>query len=404
MLFKGTRKHSEIELNRILQSKGAYDNGETWPEYTFYEVNIIDRYFPLALDWLREISQEPLLLPSSLREARKDVYSEQQGRYPRILERVFQTGLLQPLAIRIGDVLFPEAKVSERVVANLDDIDATRLRAHLARFYVPGNMAIIIVGNVEPGEAMRAVEAAFGGLQPAGVDRSDTLPHLVPRQARSEIHTVFFPPAGQMTEIWRGFWTAGLSDPDRYVLRLISAYLDRRAFEEVRLKRALAYSVGAATYDLSDRGVFYLYANANRGSEEEASVKKIFDDLLRGLVRNGISDGELREAKEMIIGRQVRRYESNASLAALYQELYLSTPWGSPVENGFARIEAITNADLVRVARNRLTAVNGFQATAHPPMTYLEAAIGGVFLMALVIWLIARAVKHRRHAPAKPSP
>ncbi|HVT02510.1 MAG TPA: pitrilysin family protein, partial [Thermoanaerobaculia bacterium] len=369
MLFKGTRSHTEIELNRMLQSKGAYDNGETWPEYTFYEVNIIDRYFPLALGWLREITQEPLLLPAALRDARKDVYSEQQGHYPRILERIFQTGIFQPLPIRLGDVLFPNANVSERIIANLDDIDANRLRAHLKRYYVPGNMGLIVVGNVDPAEILREAQAAFGSLTPAPVDRGDGLPHLAPRRIEGEIHTLFFPPAGQMTEIWRGFWTAGLSDPDRHVLRLIAAHLDRRAFEEVRLKRALAYSVGAATYDLSDIGLFYLHANATRGSDEEKTVKRLFDGLLTRVRQDGLTTDELREAKDMMTGRQVRRYENNANLAALYQELYLSTPYGTPIENGFDRIEAITNTDVLRVAGKTFVDRNGFRAAARPPMT-----------------------------------
>ena len=39
-----------------------------------------------------------------------------------------------------------------------------------------------------------------------------------------------------------GVVTGGLNDPDRFTLRVIQTWLDRKIFEEVRSRRALGYS------------------------------------------------------------------------------------------------------------------------------------------------------------------
>jgi zinc protease len=392
MMFKGTRRHDEIALNRIVDSKGAYSNGETHPEYTFYEVSIADQHFPFALEWLREIVTESRLEQRHLRQAREDVYSEQQGNYPRFVERIFVTGVFQPIEVRVPDVLFPSVRIPDRIICRLEHIDQKRLRAFYEQYYRPDNMAVIIVGNVDPDVALARTREAFGSLPRRPVPRSiRALPEA--RIPAGEIDTDLMPPVGEMTEIWRGVVTKGLSDPDRFTLRVIQSYLDRRIFEEIRSRRALGYSLGARAQDLTDTGLLYGYARVKRSAPAEREAKQILEQLFRELRERPLSESDLQEAKDTILGRGARIYETNPAIAGLYLEWFMTIPYGNPLPNHFASIAAVTTADVQRVARERFRDGRTFTATERPTLSFLQ---GGIAAIVVVMALLAIALIRRR--------
>jgi zinc protease len=397
MMFKGTRRHDEIELARIVDGKGAYSNGETWPEHTFYEVNVVDRHFPLALDWLREIVLESLLEPGDLEQARDDVYSEQEGDYPRFVEALFATGLGQPLELKVPATLFPWMELPDRVISRLEHVDAARLREHYRRFYAPGNMAVIVVGNVDAADALARATAAFGDLPPRAVEAPHYVPTRPPALPAGEIDTDLMPPVGQMTEVWRGVVTGGLSDPDRFTLRVIQTWLDRKAFEEVRSRRALGYSVGCATQEVSDVGLLYAYARVRRERAAEEEARRILRDLFAQLRDAPLPAAELQEAKDTILGRQARLFESNAALASLYQEWFLRIPWGEPLPDYFAAVARVTAADVQRVARERFRDELVFTAVARPTFSFVQATLVlGLLALALALLVVRRRLRRRR--------
>ena len=396
MMFKGTRRHDEIALNRIVDGKGAYSNGETWPEYTFYEVNIVDRHWPLALDWLREIVLESLLEEGDLEQARDDVYSEQEGDYPAFVEKLFETGLAQPIELKVADTLYPAMELPDRIISRLEHVDQTALRAHYERFYVPNNMAVIVVGNVDPAAVVARATAAFGGLQP----RAEIAPHYVPRQEPSlpeeEIDTDLMPPVGQMTEVWRGITTGGATDPDRFTLRVITTWIDRKISEEVRSRRALGYSVGCRFQEVSDMGLLYGYARVRRERAAEEEAKRILRELFVALRERPLPAAELREAKDTILGRQARQFESNAALAGLYQEWFLLVPFGEPLPSYFEAVSRVNVADVQRVARERFRDERMFTAVARPTFSFTQAGLVFALLVALLALLVVRWRLRRR--------
>jgi predicted Zn-dependent peptidase len=67
-------------------------------------------------------------------------------------------------------------------------------------------MAVHIVGNVDPDQVLRAVEARFGNLQPAPIRSPDFVPYRPPRLVH-EVHTRLMPLFGQMTDLDYGIWT-----------------------------------------------------------------------------------------------------------------------------------------------------------------------------------------------------
>jgi predicted Zn-dependent peptidase len=404
MMFKGTARRDEIELARLVDSKGAYSNGETWPEHTFYQVNIVDRHFPLALDWLREIVLESLLEQRHLEQARDDVYSEQEGDYPAFVEKLFATGLFQPLELKVPATLFPWMELPDRVISRLEHVDEAALREHYRRFYTPNNMAVIVVGNVDAAEVLARATAAFGALEARPVEAPHYVPTRPPVLPRREIDTDLMPPVGQMTEVWRGVVTGGLSDPDRFTLRVIQTWLDRKIFEEIRSRRALGYSLGCRVQEVSDIGILYGYARVRRERDAEAAAKRILAELFAALRDAPMPDDELREAKDTILGRQARLFESNAALASLYQEWFLRIPYGEPLPSYFEAVSGVTAGDVQRVARERFADELMFTAVARPTFSFVQATLAlGLLVAVLALLVVRRRLRGRRRRPAEPA-
>jgi predicted Zn-dependent peptidase len=397
MLFKGTQRQTESQLKWEVERRGGSRNGITTLDATYYYVNIRDIHFPFAVRWLEDILFHSKLSEEALEQARKDVYSEQGGKYPRILERIFLTGLFQPPEVRAAAVAFPHANVPERVIANLEHIDRDRAQRHFATHYQPQNMAVIVVGNVDPQAALAEIRAAFGPYRARDDARGVHVPYRTP-QDLDEIRTRFFPPVGQMTDVRRGIWTRGRVDPDRQALRLLCRHLDRRLKEEIRYKRALAYSVGCAAYDALDAGTVFGYAEVQRAAEDEA--KELILAVVREVLDRDLTPQELIDAREAVLGTQIRYYENNSRLADYYQDLFLTVPYGRPLPDDIASYEAITSADLRRVARARLNPEAMLFVVARPPLTYTGTAVLIAVVVILIVALIVLRIRRRRRRTA----
>ena len=393
MLFKGTEKQTESELKWAVERRGGSRNGITTAGATYYYVNIRDVHMPFAVEWLEDIVFHSRLSEDHLRQARQDVYSEQGGKYPRVIERVFLTGLFQPPELRAGALAFPHAEIPERVIANLEHIDAARAREHFSAHYSPDNMAIIIVGNVDPAAALAEVSRRFGSRPAGRKGASHYIPYREP-QVTDEVRTRFYPPVGNMTDVRYGIWTKGRRDPDRNALRLLCRHLDRRLKEEIRYKRALAYSVGCTAFDELDAGALFGYAEGERSAEDE--VKGLLQSVTREVIDRDLTAEELTDAREAVLGSRVRFYENNSRLADFYQDLFLSIPFGQPLPDDMAALEAVTSADIRRVARARLRPGALTFVVARPPLTYVGTAILGLVVLLLIAALIALRIRRRK--------
>ncbi len=162
MMFKGTEKYAKGEISAIVERNGGELNAFTSEDVTmYYEVFARDRW-TLALD-LEAERMAKLRIDAVELEAERQVVLE---------ERVMYLDVPQ---VELGEELmagtFRESPYRWPIIGWEGDIRAiTRedLLAHYARYYSPGNAALIIVGDVDPEEAFARAEEKFGALPAAG--------------------------------------------------------------------------------------------------------------------------------------------------------------------------------------------------------------------------------------------
>jgi predicted Zn-dependent peptidase len=145
-------------------------------------------------------------------------------------------------------------------------------------------------------------------------------------------------------------------DPDRHALDLLNTILGEgmssRLFLEIRERRGLAYDVHSYTSKHRDDGYFAVYLGVDLKKTEEA-VEAVLREL-RQVCEQSVPEEELVKAREFTKGRLRLSLESTNSLASwlCHQELLMDGI--KTVDEVIALYEAVTAADLRRVAKRVL--------------------------------------------------
>jgi len=140
--------------------------------------------------------------------------------------------------------------------------------------------------------------------------------------------------------------------PDRYVLSVLQAVLgggmSSRLFTEVRERRGLAYYVFASHAGYTDTGALYVQAGVDT-KRMELAISTIWAELRR-IATEPVPDEEIAKAKRYITGRTVLGVEDPRGM--ILHGLRRSLIEGAPteLEEIFAGIDAVTAADVARVA------------------------------------------------------
>jgi predicted Zn-dependent peptidase len=140
--------------------------------------------------------------------------------------------------------------------------------------------------------------------------------------------------------------------------------------------------------------VVYTTADSNKFDEILGEVEQQLERAIRG----EIAAAEVDEAKTALRGRWLLGMEGNGDFAWWLAEMSLFTPEGTPLPDAFAELNAVSAADVARVARAYLSGEKRYQAIHRPGLTPARlvrpaAAVLGLTLAGLGVWLLARSRK-----------
>jgi predicted Zn-dependent peptidase len=156
----------------------------------------------------------------------------------------------------------------------------------------------------------------------------------------------------EQTQVCLALPGVGLNHPDRFKIDLINIILGEgmssRLFVEIRDNLGLAYSIQSYCEHFQDTGALSVSAGVETGNLNKA-VTAILEQLAR--FKDGVPAADLAMAKELFKGRLWLRMEDTRNVAgwAGAQEVLLGRVLSA--DEVIAEVEAITEEDLVDVAR-----------------------------------------------------
>ncbi|HEX9722005.1 MAG TPA: pitrilysin family protein [Candidatus Paceibacterota bacterium] len=344
MFFKGTTKRPKpLDVAEVLDQVGGAFNAFTGEEYTGYYAKVDSTHFDLALDWVADIFLHSALPPKEIRKE-KGVVLEELHMY-----RDYPARHVDDLWTKL---LYGDQPAGWNIVGTAESIQSfTRkdLQEYVQRQYVASNTVVCVAGNVQLGEAQKKVATYFSALSKGRAKQKQA---VIERQTKPGL-LVEYRKTNQ-TNIALGVRGYDMFHKDRYAQHVLAVILggmmSSRLFEEIRERRGLAYDIGTSADSDTDTGCLVTTAGIKNGFVGKAI--QVIAAEYKKLKTVQVSQTELKKAKENEKGKMALRLESSDAKANFYamQELLrgeMLTP-----EQIYDKIQAVTAADIQRVAKD----------------------------------------------------
>ncbi|MGH7702415.1 MAG: M16 family metallopeptidase [Gemmatimonadales bacterium] len=348
LMFTGSLNAPYPAFDRLLEAAGAESNGSTTQDRTNYYESGPANALPLML-WL-EADRMGWLLPTLTTERvdvqRDVVKNERRQSYENRLYGLAYETLLR--------MLYPsQHPYSWPTIGSMADLSAATtedVKDFFDRYYSPNNAALVVAGDVKASEVLALVRRYFLEI-PRGpaVQRAEAPPVTLTRDTVGVLEDRVPLPRIYLT--WPS--VPGYA-PDDAALDLLAYVLAGE--KNSRLTSRLVFQGQIATsvlaYQESGRvaGRFTIYATA-RPEHDLRQLQADLDDELRRLATDGVSAGELEQAKNATEASFLQRIERVADKADQLNAYYDRLGRPDYFELDLARYRAVTTDDVRRVAR-----------------------------------------------------
>jgi zinc protease len=300
MYFKGTPTRGVGEIARQTKAVGGYLNAATIYDHTSYYTVLPSSSFAAGLDVQFDAYANSLIDEEELARELEVIIQEARRKADNPAAVASET---------LFELMHDKHRIRRWRIGREPGLRALTRESMLRfyrNFYHPGNTVLVVVGDVDPDEAMAAIVARYGAL-PAGT------PARIPGPTEEGSATFRYREwAGDIGQAqvafgWRTPPTLHDATPG---LDLLSAILGAgrasRLYRAVR-ERKLASSVSAYDYTPTSLGVFVVHAEGP--AERAAEAARAIWAQLRDVRENGVSEGELTRAKRVYEARWLRRLE-----------------------------------------------------------------------------------------------
>jgi len=373
LMFRGTKELGPEEFARLLQAKGGEINAFTTKDHTSYFENLPKEHLELALSLEVDRLANLKLDEENFQTEKEVVISE---RKLRSVDSPF--GLVEE---QLYSLAYTQHPYQWPVIGRAQDLRRLTLAdclAYYRTYYHPGNLTVVIAGDVRPEEARELVEKHFGSLKSPGSPAPLEVREPPQRGERRSV----FKKVSQVEAFFAGFHVVGLDHPDIYPLTLLAVVLSggraSRLYQEfVRPGRAadLEAYLAPPPWSARDPDLFLIRAVAAPGTDLAGLEADLWSSLER-LKTEGLQEAELARAKKILKAQTVQGLAQNFYRGLMVGLFYLKTGDAQRINGLLQYYEQVTRDDLIRVARNYLREDNRSVVILKPVSAEESLALG----------------------------
>jgi predicted Zn-dependent peptidase len=344
LLFKGTEARSARSIAMGIDAVGGEMNAFTTREHTAYYTRLPVAHLRFGIDLLRDVISEPAFRPNEI-DAERDVILDELMMAEDTPDDV--------LHMRLLESIFPQHALGRETLGSVDSIEALE-RAEIAAFhaehYRPANIVVAAAGQLEHDAVVDGVAELFPsgtrGVKPERVAPVVPLePIVVVTRPIEQAHVSF------------GWHALSHDDPDRYAFyianHVLGGGMSSRLFQEIREERGLVYTVYSSMSSYSDTGLASIYAGT--APKNLAEVTALMDDVLDGLLADGITDEEHEIAVGYLEGSMLLGLEDTGRRMGRLGGGMIVRDEVVSIEEHLSRIRAVTRDEVTAVLRRVFT-------------------------------------------------
>lgn len=346
MLEQGTKKRSALQVSDDFEAIGAshgtwvdWDSGGVW-------VKVLTERLDAALELMTDVTLSPTFPEAEIDRLRT-------RRITAIQAEKSSPGTIAQNAITAA--LFGRAHPYGHTLG-AEEADAKKLtRAEIVkaydRLFNPQNAAIVVTGDVTQASILPKLEAAFGAWK----NKAGAVTRKPPKaltKAATDKRIVFVDRDGAQSQLLfvRHGVPHSVKERDAIIVAnaILGGMFSSRINLNLREKHAFTYGARSHFSMRHGAGPFSVGA-AVKADKTGAAAKEVLAEL-EGLRRDGPTEDELALAKESILLAMPSRFEAVSDVASAVADLVIYDLPLDEYEKRPARVEAVTAADVKRVA------------------------------------------------------
>ena len=343
--FKGTESWPTARaVSEAIEGVGGVMNASTDREMTVFWCKVARLHYKTAFAVLMDMVLNSRLDPEEVEKEREVIQEELRMTYDQPSYRV---------DLLIDEAMWPDQAMGRDVGGTLEtvaDIQQKDIREYMHQQYNPANTVVAVAGNVTHEEVVGMLAATTRDWKPLeSLDwelATDNVegPLVKVERRRSD-----------QTHLCLGVPGLSLTHPDRYAFNLMNTILgdgmSSRLFLNLREEQGLAYDVHSSSSNYRDTGALVVYCGVEPSKTNDA-VKTIVKEF-QGM-HQAPSEQELNKAREYSKGRLLLRMEDTRAVASWLGAQELLQDSVRTPEEVVESLDAVTPADIARVAKNFL--------------------------------------------------
>ena len=356
IMFKSTKNMQAEMMDRLTEDVGGNNNAFTEDDVTVYYEVIPSNYL------------ETLLWAEADRLSGLTVDDENFKSERAVVEEEYRQSVLAPPYGKFFYMLqqksFSSHPYQRPTIGSIEDLDAATLenvQKFHATYYRPDNATLIVVGDFDPKQLDAWVDKYFGLITKPSLP----LPRVQTKEAErtGEKRFTEYGANVPLPGVGITYLIPSEKSEDAPALTMLDVILSQgrssRLYQSLVYQQQVAQSANANADLKEDAGLFELTAIVAAGKKPEdaeaalrAEIKKLQDAP--------VSAAELEKAKNQLITSQLRQRETNLGKS---QSLGGATVLlGDPnrVNTELERLQAVTAADVQRVAKKYFTDQNRY--------------------------------------------
>ncbi|HPN54927.1 MAG TPA: pitrilysin family protein [Candidatus Moranbacteria bacterium] len=344
MLFKGTEKRPTTQhISEELDAIGGEFNAFTSKDKTLYYAKADSKHIGTAFDVLTD-----MFLNSKIEQKEID---RESGTIIQELN-MYEDDPRRMVGDKMEELLYKNSALGREIIGYKETIKKFKRQNfvdYMKKHYTASGTVVCVAGKFNEKETIRKIREYLGQM-PKG--KANSFQKIVEKQKNPEASIKF--KKTDQTHFVIANRAYNNNHKNRYALSLLAIILggnmSSRLFREVRERRGLAYSVHTGIESYQDCG--YIATQAGVEHNKLAETIEIILGEYKKIAATGVSEKELKRAKDFVKGKGVMGFEASDEVAAFFISQEFEKKKIMTLEELFAKIDAVTIRDILRVAKD----------------------------------------------------
>ncbi len=304
MLFKGTEKRTAKQIAMDMDNIGGQINAFTSKEFTCYYSKVMDSKLRFGMEIVGDIFCNSVFDEDEIRKEKGVVIEEISMSEDQPDDVALE---------RLASTFFEGTTIGQTILGpaeNIRGLTRERMLEYMQGLYQPDNYAVSVAGNFDENELYECVQNYFSRPQNAPskppavyVDNEKKQKFTWVNKEIEQVHLALALPGHKYSDVRK--------DAVAAVSNILGGSMSSRLFQRIREQMGMAYSV--FTFPSSYEGSGMLAAYAACSADNAKVVLEAMVEEFEKMKREGITQEELSQSKEQLMGNFVLSQESSST-------------------------------------------------------------------------------------------